>query len=133
MKSDIKWQDWHKWSDRARGLNTILQCCLCVKRGIYDCSCEVDDLKAWLDDFLYDRKFTPPPVKPVNKNGALVMHKAGFVVGPYLADEWKQYSYYLLDYFHDIIEGKDIPEWHRLFFRDPKDFYAGGYGHFYDI
>ena len=135
MKSDRpdRWQDWVKWSERARFLTTRLQCCNCVRRGIYDCSCEQDDLNMWLQDVCYERKFDIPPVKPVNKNGALVMHPQGFIVGPYLGEDWKKYSYYLLEYFHDILEHKDIPDWSRLFFRDMNDFYAGSYGHFYDI
>ena len=133
MKSDIKWSEWEKWSDRARHIPSALECCECTKRGIYDCTCELDDLNLWLNDVCYDRKFVPPPVKPVNKNGALVMHPAGFIVGPYLGMDWKHYSYFLMDYFHDIVESKDVPEWHRLFFRDMKDFYAGSFGHYYDI
>ena len=135
MKSarNERWRDWVKWSDRARFLHSALQTCNCVKRGVYDCSCEKDDLNMWLNDVCYDRKFDIPPVKPVNKNGALVMHPNGFIVGPYLGKDWKEYSYFLLDYFHNIIEGKDIPDWSRLYFRDMNDFYAGSYGHFYDI
>ena len=79
------------------------------------------------------RKFTPPPVRPVLQNGAMAIDENGLVRGPYLYDHWREYSFYLIEYFHDIIEQKENPEWHRLFFRHEDDFYGGIYSHYYEI
>lgn len=129
----INWSKWEQYSRESLRMDTALECCNCIKRGQYDCDCEAQDRQAWLNDVTYIRKFEPPPVRPVNKNGAMVIDKYGLIRGPYLYEQWRHYSYFLLDYFHDIVEGKDIPQWHRLFFRHENDFYSGVYSHFYEI
>ena len=133
VKRRIHWEQWYRHSQDALLMDNVLECCPCVTRGIYDCDCELQDFHAWNNDITYTRKFTPPPVRPVNKNGAMVIDQYGLVRGPYLYEHWREYSFYLLDYFHDIIEGNDIPEWHRLYFRHEDDFYSGIYSHFYEM
>ena len=139
MSLKLKWQrriDWNQWEQLSKEsllMDNVLECCPCVKRGIYDCPCEEQDFQAWNNDVTYVRKFQPPPVRPVNFKGAMVIDQYGLIRGPYLYEHWRQYSFYLLDYFHDIMENKDVPEWHRLFFRHEDDFYAGIYSHFYEL
>ena len=130
VKRRINWNQWEQWSKESLLMDNVLECCTCVTRGIYDCNCEHLDYQAWLLDVHYIRKFTPPPVRPVNFRGAMVIDTYGLVRGPYLYEHWRDYSFYLLDYFHDIVEGVDIPEWHRLYFRHEEDFYSGIYSHF---
>ena len=129
----INWNKWTQYSDEAIQMDHVMQCCSCVTRGQYDCNCEEEDRQAWLNDVTYVRKFTPPPVRPVNKDGAIVIDEYGLIRGPYLYEHWRHYSFYLLDYFHDIIEQKTQPEWHKLYFRHEDDFYSGIYSHFYEI
>ena len=133
VKRRINWNHWEQLSKEALRMDTALECCTCKIRGQYDCNCEEIDRQAWLNDVTYVRKFEPPPVRPVNKDGAMVIDKYGLIRGPYLYEQWRHYSYYLLEYFHNIIEGKDEPEWHRLYFRHEDDFYSGIYSHFYEI
>ena len=132
-KRKVDWRKWQQYSAESLQMDNALACCECVKRGIYDCTCESDDYNKWLNDVTYVRKFTPPPVRPVLHNGAMAIDRFGLVRGPYLYEDWRHYSFYLLDYFHDIVEGKDKPEWHRLFFRHEDDFYGGVYSHFVEI
>ena len=129
----INWNKWEQYSRESLQMDYVLECCPCIKRGIYDCDCEQKDFQAWDYDVTYVRKFTPPPVRPVNFKGSMVMDQYGIIRGPYLYEHWRHYSFYLLEYFHDIIEGKDVPEWHRLYFRHENDFYSGIYSHFYEI
>ena len=105
----INWSEWEQYSKESLRMDTALECCNCTKRGQYNCDCEIQDRQAWLNDVTYIRKFEPPPVRPVNKNGALVIDEYGLIRGPYLYEQWRHYSYHLLDYFHDIVEGKTYP------------------------
>ena len=132
-KRKIDWNKWQNYSAESLRMDNVLQCCDCVKRGVYDCTCESEDFHKWDLDVTYVRKFTPPPVRPVLNNGAMAIDENGLVRGPYLYDQWREYSFHLINYFHDIIEGKDQPEWHRLFFRHEDDFYGGIYSHYYEI
>ena len=132
-KRKVDWNKWKQYSAESLQMDNVLECCDCVKRGIYDCTCESEDYNMWLNDVTYIRKFTPPPVRPVLHNGAMAIDRFGLVRGPYLYQDWRNYSFFLLDYFHDILEGKDKPEWHRLFFRHEDDFYGGAYSHFVEI
>ena len=132
-KRRIDWNKWEQFSEESLRMDYVLECCPCVTRGIYDCECEEMDFQAWNNDVTFVRKFQPPPVRPVNFKGAMVIDQYGLVRGPYLYSHWREYSYHLLDYFHDIMEDKDIPEWHRLYFRHEDDFYSGIYSHFYEI
>ena len=132
-KRKIDWNLWEKYSAESLQMDNVLECCTCTIRGIYNCSCEQEDYNRWDQDVNYIRKFTPPPVRPVLQNGAMAIDSNGILRGPYLYEQWRNYSFYLIEYFHDIIEGNDIPEWHRLFFRHEDDFYGGVYSHFYEI
>ena len=132
-KRKIDHGKWNRYSAESLLMDNVLECCDCIKRGYYDCDCEYQDYLKWDNDVTYMRKFTPPPVRPVLQNGAMAIDENGLVRGPYLYEQWREYSFFLLDYFHDILEGKDEPAWHRLFFRHEDDFYGGIYSHFYEI
>ena len=135
--SDMKESDWVRWkhlSRNAKLLDTNLQACDCVKRGWYNCDCELRDFQRWDKDFLYQRRFQPRPVRPVNKNGAFVATRnLGRIEGPFLYSEWLEYSYFLFDLCHDIMDNKKNPDWSLLFFRHENDFYGGVYADFYQI
>ena len=108
-KSD--WVRWRQLSQNARLLDTNLQACDCVKRGWYNCDCEQLDFQRWDLDFLYQRRFQPRPVRPVNKNGAFVATRdRGRIEGPFLYTEWLEYSYFLFDLCHDIMDNKKQPD-----------------------
>ena len=129
--------DWVRWKDLSRNskaLDRNLQACDCVSRGWYNCDCEKKDFLRWDRDFLYQRRFAPRPVRPVNKSGAFVATRSkGRIEGPYLYQEWLEYSYFLFDLCHDIMDGKKEPDWSVLFFRKEDDFYGGAYADFYQI
>ena len=132
----MKQSDWVRWkelSDNSLLLDNCLSACDCVKRGWYDCSCIRDDNRKWDQDFLYVRKFTPPNVRPVNKNGHFVSHPSGHIVGPYQYTEWLKYGFDIFDRVHRIMKDEEPPIWADLFFRKESDFYGGIYSHFYPI
>ena len=137
FSSDMKQSDWVRWrqlSNNARLLDTNLQACDCVKRGWFNCDCEERDFQRWDKDFLYQRRFQPRPVRPVNKNGAFVATRnLGRIEGPFLYTEWLEYSYFLFDLCHDIMDNKKQPDWSLLYFRHENDFYGGIYADFYQI
>ena len=128
------WARWKHFSSLSRALDRNLQACDCVARGWYNCDCERKDFLRWDKDFLYQRKFTPRPVRPVNKTGAFVATRSkGRIEGPFLYKEWLKYSYFLFDYCHDIMAGVKHPDWSKLYFRKEDDFYGGAYADFYQI
>ena len=133
----MKESDWIRWqslSRDAKALDKNLQACDCVARGWYNCDCERKDFLKWDNDFLYQRKFSPRPVRPVNKNGAFVATRSkGRIEGPYLYKEWLEYSYFLFDLCHDVMSNIKAPDWSLLFFRKEDDFYGGAYADFYQI
>ena len=123
----IDWAKWEKWSEDARKLDVAK--CECY----FDCDCEKTDFQKWLEDFLHVRSFIPPCVRPVNKSGCLVLNTVGVVQGPYTFEEWFVYGQNLIHYFHLIVQKKAKPDWSKLYFRDPSQFYAGSYSHFCNI
>ena len=128
------WKRWHEYSNNSRKLDSALTCCPCKLRGWYrDCDCEFKDEQNWLNDFLYVRKFQPPCIRPVNKNGAMVLHPLGFVMGPFTYLEWLNYSYELFDFCHEVASKKCKPDWSRVFFRHNDDFVGGHFRYFYPI
>ena len=127
------WKKWEKLSRDSLNLDTCLQGCGCAERGRFNCQCIKKDELNWKNDFLYTRKFSPPPVRPVNKNGAMVLHPDGYVMGPYLYSEWLASGFELFDTCHEIINGEKDPDWSKLFFRHEDDFYGGIYSSFYEI
>ena len=128
------WGRWKHYSDNSRKLDDALSCCPCNLRGWYNqCDCEAQDEKKWLSDFLYVRKFQPPCIRAVNKNGAMVMHPLGFVMGPHTYKEWLTYSYDLFDLCHEVASGQKDPDWSEVFFRHNDDFVGGHFKYFYPI
>ena len=127
------WEQWKEFSRNSLNLDTCLQGCGCAERGISGCNCLAKDKSLWDNDFLYVRKFTPPPVRPVNRNGYMVLHKDGYVMGPYTYDEWLASGFELFDTCHEIINGEKDPDWSKLYFRHEDDFYGAIYSHFYPI
>ena len=129
--------DWNRWkqlSDDARKLDDVLSCCPCQLRGLYHlCDCETKDEQRWLNDLLYVRRFQPPPVRAVNKNGAIVMHPLGFCMGPYLYKDWLTYCYDLFDLCHEVAAGRQKPDWSQVFFRHNEDFVGGHFKYYYPI
>ena len=93
------WRKWERLSDNARLLDSCLQGCDCNTR----CDCIENDNIAFKNDVLHVRKFTPPSILPVNKNGAIVMNRKGKMFGPYLYIEWLRYSYFLIDRFLFVV------------------------------
>ena len=132
--TDWDWRRWQELSDNARKLDTALSCCSCRIRGWYNyCDCETADKQKWLDDFLFVRRFAPPCIKPVNKDGALVMHPDGYIMGPYTYDEWLAYCFELFDFVHDIAVKQLKPDWTKVYFRCNDDFVGGNFKYFYPI
>ena len=125
----IDWALWERWSEEALKLDEVFQGCGCTT----DCDCTNKDMDKWLNDITYVRKFSPPPVKAVNRFGSLTLDKKGRLMGPYLYEEWKMISQKYLERFHEIIEGSKQPSWDNIWFRCPDDYYAGSYSHFLDI
>ena len=96
----MKESDWDRWRELSKNsllLDDCLAACKCVLRGWYDCDCIAKDNKRWDEDFLYVRKFAPPNVRPVNRNGCFVMHPNGFIAGPYQYSEWLAYGFKMFD------------------------------------
>ena len=114
---------------RRQRKNKCEKLCFCSK----SCFCEEEDYANWQNDFLYRQKFTPPPVLPVNKNNCIVLDIKGQIQGPYLYEQWLNYSFFCLDYFDDIISHNKNPDWSQLYFRAENYFYAGIYSHFSQI
>ena len=132
----MKQSDWVRWkelSDNSLLLDDCLATCDCVKRGWYDCDCIKVDNERWDQDFLYVRKFTPPNVRPVNKNGHFVSHPKGHIEGPYQYREWLKYGFDIFDKVHKIMNNEEPPKWADLFFRKEADFYGAIYSHFYPV
>ena len=128
------WRRWFKYSDDARKLDTALSCCSCKIRGWYvQCNCELEDEQRWLEDFLYVRKFQPPCVRAVTKDGAFVSHPLGFIMGPHTYKEWLTYCFDLFDLCHEVAEGKKQPLWSEVFFRHNDDFCGGHFKYFYPL
>ena len=133
----MKQSDWNRWrhlSHESRLLDDNLKACDCVRRGWYNCDCEEIDRMRWDQDFLFQRRFTPRPVRPVNKNGAFVADRSsGNIKGPYLYTEWLEYSFKLFDLCHDVADNIVKPDWSDLYFRHEDDFYGGIYADFYPV
>ena len=127
------WKKWTEFSKNSLNLDTCLQGCGCAERGITNCDCIEKDKSKWESDFLYVRKFTPPPVRPVNRFGYTVLHPDGYVMGPYLYDEWLASGFEIFDRCHEIINSDRDPDWSTLYFRNEADFYGAIYSHFYPI
>ena len=146
--------EWEHLSEKARSRDTYFKSCghmlwripytidyLLKSKETLQCveSCDSQVCEA-LDqyecelDILYMSKCQPPNVKPVNKNGALVLDQNGVLQGPYTHFEWFSYSLGLWDKFHshlnnDIpINSTNISElWAQVYFRNTEDFVAGNY------
>ena len=132
----MKQSDWDRWkemSDNSLLLDDCLSACDCVKRGWYDCNCIFLDNQRWDQDLLYVRKFTPPNVRPVNKNGHFVSHPDGHIMGPFQYQEWLKYGFDIFDKVHRIMANEEPPAWADLYFRKEADFYGAIYSHFYPI
>ena len=127
------WKRWKQLSDNSRKLDFALSCCPCDLRGWYHCDCESKDEQMWLNDHLYVRRFAPPCIRAVNKNGAMVIHPLGFAMGPYTYMEWLTYAYDLFDYCHLVADKKELPDWSRVFFRHNDDFVGGNFKYFYPL
>lgn len=108
----MKQSDWNYWrflSQESKALDSNLQACDCVARGWFNCDYEQKDFLKWDHNFLFQRRFCPRPVRPVNKNGAFVATRyKGRIEGPYLYKEWLEYSYFLFDLCHQIHPSKSI-------------------------
>ena len=99
-----------------------------------------------VDEFLFESdinhitKFQPKPIRPVNKNSCLVIDKNGTLQGPYQHHQWLEYSWFLWDQFHAVLEQDEILSetrahelWSSLYFRDPEFFIGGNYNFFSQI
>ena len=130
FEPNVDWNKWEKFSRDGQFQDSEApgECsCQLV------CECFQKDLEEWLADVLHVRKCVPRPGKSVNKNDHLVINEAGILQGPYLFEEWLEYSYILLDKFHDILNGKEIPDWTQVYFRSTQDYYSGSYNDFSQI
>ena len=128
------WERWKHLSENSRKLDKVLSCCPCVLRGWHtSCNCEFEDEQKWLKDFLYVRRFEPPCVRPVTKDGAMVIHPDGFIMGPYTYKEWLSYCFDLFDYCHEVAAAQKPPDWNIVFFRHNDDFVGGHFRYFYPI
>ena len=76
----------------------------------------------------------------MNKDSLTVIDCNGVVQGPYLHFEWLNFSWFLWDQFHEVLDStveltdeKAHNLWATLFFRNPDDFVAGNYNYFSEI
>ena len=77
------------------------------------------------------RRFAPPQVRAVNKNGAMVLDEKGVVQGPFTHGEWLEYSFWLFDWCHDLAQDKTGLDWSKVYFRHKDDFIGGNFNLFY--
>ena len=125
----IPWDSWQNISAQNSRLDNCLQPC----SDTCDELCVRQDMKNYLKDFTHRLIHQPPNVRPVNKNGAMVLNRKGQIMGPYSYIQWLEYSYLLVDKFHELLKNENAFSWADLFFRDERDFYSGSYGHFSPI
>ena len=123
------WGYWEFLSERNRQRESCCRGCDCQ----VICNCENLEWQKFQNDFLYESSFMNPSCRPVNFNNAMVLNEKGIVMGPYTFVEWYDYSWQLLEQFHDILNGKEVPHWNDLYFRHMYDFVAGSYAFFSDI
>ena len=146
------WQKWEKLSEKARVVDTYFQECdhslfktpyaydfiMASKITIpKDCKkplCRA--LDQWLCeyDITYLSRYRPPPIRPVNFNGAMVLNSDHKLTGPYFYDEWLHYSWQCWDDFHSFQSKQSEYSasnkhklWSELRFRHTDDFVAGNY------
>ena len=160
-RKKVPWDKWKYQSTQTRASDTFFHGCgerlYCIpytldfalkdsqRQANHYIQCNPDNCTMYDDycyemDFLYYRKFTPPPIRPVNKNYALVMGRWNGIQGPYEFHEWKSYSWSLWDLFCElkddenaIIEDNLHYRWSKIYFRHPKDFVGGHYSLYSDI
>ena len=160
-RKKVPWNQWEYQSQQTRAYDTFFKGCgtslflipFTLEFAIQDttrqaqhyaqCSpenCTMYDEYCYEKDFLHYRKFTPPPVRPVNRNYCFVMGRYDGIQGPYEFHEWKSYSWKLWDLFcmlkddeNAIIEDNLHYRWSQLYFRHPKDFIGGHYGLYSDV
>ena len=120
---------WEHLSKESRKLDAYPgEVCMC--KGQWPdqpCDCHELDRKIWESDVQYRQYFTPPPVRPVNRHGCLVVNENGIVQGPYTHNEWLLYGFEALDLFQDVVDGKAEAEWSDVYFRHNDDYYSGNY------
>ena len=133
---------WQMWSEDSLKLDDCLAGCQCGRQHCDEscpdgcrrhCNEERTDLRRWLQDFLYVRKFEPPCVRAVNWKKNWVLDRQGVLRGPYTYQAWLRYGFWCLDAFHETGEPGKFMYWHQLYFRDENQYYGGSYNHFYPI
>ena len=160
-KRKVPWREWEYQSSHTRAYDSFFKGCgtplfrvpftldYAIQDTKYHCNhflscnpskCTLYDDLCYELDICHYRKFTPPPVRPVNRNYAFVMGRHDGIHGPFEFHEWKQYSWNLWDWFFDLkddenalIEDNLHYQWSQVYFRHPKDFIGGHYGLYSDI
>ena len=153
---------WHLWetlSAKAEALDTIDTDCghtfywppytidflIKSKISLRDNTCNDKNCRA-IDEYLFEcdiehiPRFQPKPIRAVNRNICLVLSRDGILQGPYQHFQWLEYSWFLWDQFHDVLdnhielsEQKSQELWASLYFRDPEFFIGGNYNFFSEI
>ena len=128
--SDFDWDQWKSWSERATDLDLISKGCFCDGKP---CNCERDSNLVWLNYAAYVRDLSPPAVRAVDRFGKPMTKFADGSKTPYEFIEWLEYSYSLVDKFHELLVNSNAFQWADLYFRNEDDFYSGSYNHFSPI
>ena len=152
-EGEIPWNQWERLSLKAEAYDTYHQSCghsfwqipysieFLVSSKItlenLNCKaavCEAEDQYFRETDTNFLSKITPPNIRALNKNAALVLNEEGIIQGPFTFLEWLTYSWGLWDKFHlhiqyeEKISFTNIADlWSEVFFRDPEQFCAGNY------
>ena len=158
---DIPWKKWNDLSELARRSDTwgkgcghhclqppftleftmnsnivFVQALACPRLE----HCQAIDEWYWYHDYQYVRRYTPPPIRPVNFRNFIVLDANGKMQGPFEELEWQIQSQKLLDIFFKLInEPRHYNEstktfwWAEIYFRHNEDFVAGLYSRYTEI
>ena len=75
------------------------------------CDCHYQDKMFWLNDYTYRQRFTPPPIRAVDRFNRWIVNENGILMGPHTYEEWLEYGFQTLDTFQDVIDGKKNADW----------------------
>ena len=160
-KKKVPWRQWEYQSENTRAYDTFFKGCghtlfripYTLDYAISDSefqanhyancdpkNCTMYDQYCSEMDFLHYSRFTPPNIRPVNRNYCFVMGRDSGIHGPLTFHEWKEYSWSLLDSFFELKDDENAlteqnihQQWAKIYFRHPKDFIGGHYGLYSDI
>ena len=158
---DIPWKKWDDLSELARRSDTWGKGCghRCIQPPFtmeftmnsniifvqaISCpfreNCQAIDEWYCYHDYQHVRRYTPPPIRPVNFRNFIVLDANGKIQGPFEELEWQLHSQKLLDIFFKLVnEPRHYNEttkafwWAEIYFRHNDDFVAGLYSRYTEI